>query len=271
MDGGRARDRHGDDARRLVVGRPEQDGPPCLERHREASRVRRSLGVLCVLLAVQLVAPGVGSQLDALWAPLRTPAREQPSELAPLLDLVETRIGAVEEGAESLMAFHELHVDPLAEYLRTRATPWTRNRRGVADPYRIAVALVREGRREGIDPRLLAGILLVENPWLDPYARSPVGALGLMQVMPFHAGGWGCPGADLTHVETNVCHGARILAEYLRVEGDVEAALLRYNGCRLGTNTPDCHRYPSRVYRYTADRGSVGASGRGYRAVEDLP
>ena len=25
------------------------------------------------------------------------------------------------------------------------------------------------------------------------------------------------------------------------------AALLRYNGCVRGTNTPDCHRYPSRV------------------------
>jgi soluble lytic murein transglycosylase-like protein len=228
--------------------------------------------MLCLLLAVQVVALGARSELGALWAPLWTIETEGRSELAARLDLVEARMGAVEEGAASLEAFHELHVEPLADYLRTTARPWTRNRRGTADPYRIAVALVREGRREGIDPRLLAGVLLVENPWLDPFARSPVGAVGLMQVMPFHAGGWGCPEADLTHVETNVCHGARILAEYLRrTEGDLEVALLRYNGCTLGANTPDCHLYPSRVYRYTADGGPGGSSSAGPRAVEELP
>jgi hypothetical protein len=38
-----------------------------------------------------------------------------------------------------------------------------------------------------------------------------------------------------------------ILARNLRRTGTTTAALLRYNGCVRGTNTPDCHRYPSKV------------------------
>ena len=113
---------------------------------------------------------------------------------------------------------------------------------------RIAHALVREGRETGIDTRLLLAVLLVENPWIDPQARSFVGAVGLMQVMPFHAGAWGCPGTDLTDPDVNICHGTRVLEHALiRSDGDLDRALLRYNGCVRGTNTPDCHRYPEWV------------------------
>jgi soluble lytic murein transglycosylase-like protein len=74
-----------------------------------------------------------------------------------------------------------------------------------------------------------------------------------MQVMPFHAGRWGCASVDLTDLETNVCHGSRILADALRrFDGDVERALLYYNGCVRGSNTPDCHLYPSRVLALAA-------------------
>jgi soluble lytic murein transglycosylase-like protein len=115
---------------------------------------------------------------------------------------------------------------------------------------RIAIALVREGRRENLDPRLLASVMLVENPRLDPEALSPVGAVGLMQVMPLHAGGWACGSADLTDPDVNICHGVRILAHDLRLtHGDLDRALLRYNGCVKGVNTPDCHLYPLRVQR----------------------
>src|SRR5690606_30551500 len=105
---------------------------------------------------------------------------------------------------------------------------------------RIAVALARNARENGLDAHLLAGVLLVENPWLNPDTASFVGATGLMQVMPLHAGGWGCGSDDLTDVESNICHGARILAWNLaETDGDLERALLRYNGCVRGSNTPD--------------------------------
>jgi hypothetical protein len=48
-------------------------------------------------------------------------------------------------------------------------------------------------------------------------------------------------------VDSNICHGTMILARNLRATRTEAAALLRYNGCVRGTNTPDCHRYPSKV------------------------
>ena len=114
---------------------------------------------------------------------------------------------------------------------------------------RIAVALVRESRAIGVSPSLLTGMLLVENPMLDPGARSFMGATGLMQVMPLHQGKWKC-GPRLDDVESNICTGARIFRDYLRSEGgDVSQALLRYNGCVTGSNTPHCHDYPRYVMK----------------------
>lgn len=116
---------------------------------------------------------------------------------------------------------------------------------------RITAALMREGRRSNIEAPLLVGVLLTENPDLEPRATSAVGARGLMQVMPFHAGHWGCQSSDLFDIESNICHGVRILADNLRHSRDLRAALLRYNGCVRGTNTPDCQLYAARVYRLT--------------------
>ncbi len=114
---------------------------------------------------------------------------------------------------------------------------------------RIAISLSQHARSVGVPAGLLTAVMLVENPWLNPEARSFMGAVGLMQVMPFHAGRWGCSSADLESIEANICHGARIFADLLgRSDGDVERALLRYNGCVRGRNTPDCHRYPAKVF-----------------------
>lgn len=113
---------------------------------------------------------------------------------------------------------------------------------------RIGTALVREAHRTGLSPEVLLAVMLVENPWIEPSARSPVGAQGLMQVMPLHQGKWkACPGT-LDDIESNICYGAQIFRDYLRQAGNIEGALLRYNGCVKGTNTPNCHLYPSQVF-----------------------
>jgi hypothetical protein len=144
--------------------------------------------------------------------------------------------------------------DRIAAMLRSRTSDANR-----AD--RIAAALVREGKRSGIGATLLVGVLLTENPDLEPRATSSAGARGLMQVMPFHAGHWGCASNDLFDIESNICHGVRILADNLRHSRNLPAALLRYNGCVHGTNTPDCERYAAKVYRLARNE-AIGPGGK---------
>jgi soluble lytic murein transglycosylase-like protein len=111
----------------------------------------------------------------------------------------------------------------------------------------VAVALVRQSNRLHLNSHLLLGVLLVENPTVVADARSRVGARGLMQIMPEHVGNWAC-GSDLDDVATNICYGAHIFRQNLQeADGDLAGALLRYNGCVNGTNTPDCKLYPRRV------------------------
>lgn len=121
---------------------------------------------------------------------------------------------------------------------------------------RIARAFVIEGGKKDIDPALLIGVLLTEDATLDVNARSSVGARGLMQIMPFHSGKYGCASPDLYNVEANICHGVAILSEYIGRTKTVEKALLRYNGCVRGTNTPNCHTYPNKVLRYSRTAAS---------------
>lgn len=115
---------------------------------------------------------------------------------------------------------------------------------------RIADALIREGGKKRIDPVLLVGLLIAENAKFDTTARSNVSARGLMQVMPFHAGKWGCESGNLFDVDTNICHGVAILASYIKRAPNLQKALLRYNGCVRGTNTPNCQTYSGKVLKY---------------------
>jgi len=120
--------------------------------------------------------------------------------------------------------------------------------RGLA--FRIADALADQAAKEKIDPALLVGVLLTEDATLDPRARSSVGARGLMQVMPLHSGKWGCGSSDLFNIETNICHGVQILKQAMLDAPNTRLALLRYNGCVRGRNTPNCHRYDDTVLRH---------------------
>ena len=207
------------------------------------------LGTLVALTAAGTYAQGASAAAthDAPVAPGQaTSVRDNAADVARLLERAR-RADAAWAGLDS---YWDEEVAPIERVLR----------RYKDDPdlaRRVAVALVREARAVDLEPRLLLAVLLVENPWLNPTARSPVGAVGLMQVMPLHRGNWrACPG-DLEEIDSNICYGARIFAHYYRRSGgDVERALLRYNGCVNGTNTPDCHLYPYKVFA-RAGRASV--------------
>lgn len=123
--------------------------------------------------------------------------------------------------------------------------------RNGANADRIAKALVAEGKRKKIDPALIIGVMLVETDNLNPRARSFVGARGLMQVMPFHRGQWGCKSNDLYSIEGNICHGVSVLADNIKRAPNLRVALQRYNGCVRGTNTPGCSSYSGKVMNAT--------------------
>ena len=93
---------------------------------------------------------------------------------------------------------------PLAQILSNSADPAMANR--------VARAIVKEARELQLSPSLLTGVLLTENARLEPETVSNRGAVGLMQVMRFHAGVFDCDSDDLLQVEANICHGARVFA-----------------------------------------------------------
>ena len=180
-------------------------------------------------------------------AVLLTPSLELD---APLQSLVLRQSSAAIEPATTLSEDSATLEDevvarydhlPLAQILRRTAKPEMANR--------VARAIVKEARQLQLPPSLLAGVLLTENARLEPASISSRGAVGLMQVMRFHAGVFDCDSDDLLQVEANICHGARVFAGYLKRTNDVRSALLRYNGCVRSRATQSCRRYPSKVLR----------------------
>jgi soluble lytic murein transglycosylase-like protein len=180
-------------------------------------------------LAVVLVAGAVASPLIA-W-------NREKSEIERLLD----RTKALDASFARVGQIYDVEVKPIERVL----SEYRSDDRLVR---RVATALVAEARRADVPPEVLMAVLLVENTQVDPAARSIAGARGLMQIMPLHRGRFRqC--ANLDTIEGNICYGAQILRENLRhASGDIERALLRYNGCVRGTTTPNCRSYPSQVF-----------------------
>lgn len=87
--------------------------------------------------------------------------------------------------------------------------------------------LFREVAREtGLDPELLKAVVAVESNF-DPGAVSPMGALGLMQLMPETAKSLGV--SDPFDPVQNVRAGTKYLRSMLDRFGDIELALAAYN------------------------------------------
>ncbi len=87
-----------------------------------------------------------------------------------------------------------------------------------AERQRIGRAVLRSSATHGLDPQLVTAIILVESG-ARPWAVSPKGAIGLMQVMPYIAGGLAL-GGNLTTIESNIEAGCWILADNIRRLGE---------------------------------------------------
>ena len=83
---------------------------------------------------------------------------------------------------------------------------------------RIAYAVLRSSRAHSLEPQLVTAVILVESS-ARPWARSPKGAVGLMQVMPRIASSLELAG-NLTTIENNIEAGCTILADNIRRLGE---------------------------------------------------
>jgi hypothetical protein len=87
--------------------------------------------------------------------------------------------------------------------------------------------IFRAGEREGVDPRFIHAVIQQESKY-KPDATSPVGARGLMQLMPATAKRFDCK--DRKDETCNVEAGTKYLAWLLkRFDGDVKLTLAGYN------------------------------------------
>ena len=83
---------------------------------------------------------------------------------------------------------------------------------------RIAAAVIRYSAKYGLDPILVTQVLWVESG-ARPWVRSPLGAVGLMQVMPHMAEKLELAG-NLASIDTNIEAGCWILADNIRRLGE---------------------------------------------------
>lgn len=87
-----------------------------------------------------------------------------------------------------------------------------------SDVRRTTAAIVRYSAKYDLDPLLVTQVIWVESG-ARPWVRSPLGAVGLMQVMPHMAESLGLSG-NLTTIESNVEAGCWILADNIRRLGE---------------------------------------------------
>jgi soluble lytic murein transglycosylase-like protein len=222
----------GDPFTNVAVRRPPK--PPAPRWKRVLKAALHGIGAAVLLAA------------GTVWTLRQThPQFVKPGEL---LHLPPALVTAAAPGTESYAAPTDsaalLEIQKVAYSLRKYTNDTVLARR-------IASSIVVQGGKKNIDPALLVGVVLTEDAKLDPNARSFVGARGLMQVMPFHAGKWaGCTSTDLFAIDSNICHGVSILADLIKRSPSVSQALQRYNGCVRGTNTPNCHTYSGKVLKF---------------------
>ncbi len=151
-----------------------------------------------------------------------------PEEIAVLNELLQW-IGPEDRG------FIAVHPADVAEAVRAHRTSFQLFRSVNPRDERLALLsdlpyarlIERAASRYRLDELLLAAVIEVESDF-DAAAVSPVGALGLMQVMPSTAALYGYK--DPLNPASNVDLGARYLSRMLEAfDGDIELALAAYN------------------------------------------
>ena len=178
-------------------------------------------------------------------------------------------ISWLEERRDANMAYAE-YVEPDAVDRATAAEPkdlpksqaavafWLARKYGVApEPLSVLVAHAFEiGAKAKLDPTLILAIMAIESGF-NPFAQSPVGAQGLMQVMTkVHTDKYESFGGKLAAFDpvTNLRVGVKVLQECISKAGSVEGGLKFYVGAG---NSVDDGGYAGKVMAEHARLQSV--------------
>jgi soluble lytic murein transglycosylase-like protein len=135
----------------------------------------------------------------------------------------------------------------VASYTVPKAEGVRATRSALAGRARAFDDLIAEhSRTQGVRPDLIRAVMQVESGF-NPYARSPKGAMGLMQLMPATAKQYGV--RDAFNPTENVRAGVAYLRELLdRYQNDEALALAAYNA---GPGAVDRHGQTVPPYRET--------------------
>jgi soluble lytic murein transglycosylase len=135
--------------------------------------------------------------------------------------------------AQELADYNEAERLGVARFMKDSTVLWGDERR------HVEATIVREARRNGLDPVLVAAVIQVESRF-DPFAVSGVGACGLMQLMPPTAQWLLAKDNDSSNDKLRPAHlfnpvlnielGTTYLAQLMdRFDGDLTRALIAYN------------------------------------------
>ena len=204
-----------------------------------------------------------------------------------LRDAGEAKLASwLQERQEAIIGYTE----PVAVDRATAANPkdlpkqqaavafWLSRKYGVApEPLSVLVSHAFEiGQKAKLDPTLILAIMAIESGF-NPFAQSPVGAQGLMQVMTkVHHDKYENFGGKLAAFDpvTNLRVGVKVLQECISRAGSVEGGLKLYVGAG---NLEDDGGYAGKVLAEHARLISVVSGGKGLtpqytpRPVQTIP
>ncbi|RMG67596.1 MAG: hypothetical protein D6715_04380 [Calditrichaeota bacterium] len=179
----------------------------------------------------------------------RTIARSAPLGIAELL---QQQLGTTPQPGEK---GEGVPADFSAQIRRWRAAArlLTDQMRQKLAPFEGAIQ--KAARQFDLDPNLIRAVIFAESSG-NPEARSPKGALGLMQLMPATARELGVN--NPLDPEENILGGARYLRRLLnRFQGHLEKALAAYNAGPEAVDRhgqvppyPETRQYVQRIQHY---------------------
>ena len=199
-----------------------------------------ALGAAAAGAALGLVAsPGPGDDhttANLVWtaaAAVQTAQRseQRARDAEEALAGARSRLEQLEAAgaAQEIRDWQEAKRLGLDRALNDRGALWGDDRR------HVLAAIVRESRRRGLDPLMVAAMIEIESRF-DPFAVSPAGAYGLMQLMPptaqelFAGRKASLKKAHLFNPVLNIELGTAYIGQLLhRFNGDLQRALIAYN------------------------------------------